>query len=60
MRLGRFREVTLLQVTPEELLNHMSAQMARTTVGSDKELFLYEARARHGLLDGRSASELGI
>jgi hypothetical protein len=43
MRLGRFREVTLLQVTPEELLNHMSAQMARTTVGSDKELFLYEA-----------------
>ena len=39
----RFREVTFLQVTLEELLDHMTAHMARATVGSEKELFLYEA-----------------
>jgi hypothetical protein len=43
LRLHRFREVTLLQVTPGELLDHLTAHMARATVGSDKELFLYEA-----------------
>jgi hypothetical protein len=43
LRLARFREVTLLQVTPKELLDEMTAHMARATVGGDKELFLYEA-----------------
>jgi len=43
LRLGRYREITLLVVTPAELLDHMLAHMARAPVRGDKELFLYEA-----------------
>ena len=42
-RLTRFREVTFLAVTPEKLLAHMRTHMARSLVGSEKELFLDEA-----------------
>jgi hypothetical protein len=43
LRFNRFRELTFFQMTPEGLLDHMSAQLARVPVGSDKALFLYEA-----------------
>jgi hypothetical protein len=43
LRLARFRENTFFQVTPEEMLEHVIAHMARLPAGSDKELFLYEA-----------------
>jgi predicted NACHT family NTPase len=43
LRLARFREVTLLTLTSAELLVHMRTHMARVPVGSEKELFLYEA-----------------
>jgi hypothetical protein len=43
LKLARFREITLQQVTPAELLAHMRTHLARAPAGSDKELFLFEA-----------------
>jgi hypothetical protein len=57
LRLQRFREATFLQVTTAELLDHLTAHMARATVGSDKELFLYEAALSTTLsMDGPQAT----
>jgi predicted NACHT family NTPase len=43
LRLNRFRELTFFLLTPKQLHDHMITCMRRTAVGSDKELFLYEA-----------------
>ena len=43
LRLARFREVTLFGISPAELLAHIRTHLARSPVGSEKELFLYQA-----------------
>jgi predicted NACHT family NTPase len=59
LRLTRFREVTFFQVTPEEMLEAMLAHMTRSSDGSDKELFLYEASfAMNYSMDGPRAQTL--
>jgi hypothetical protein len=55
-RLARFLENTFFQVTPEEMLAHMTAHMGRVAAGSRKELFLYEAAlAMSFSMDGQHA-----
>jgi hypothetical protein len=43
LHLARFREVTLLEVAPVELLDRLMAHMERVPAGSDNELFYFEA-----------------
>jgi hypothetical protein len=43
LRLSRFREITLLTVTSEELFTHIMTHMTRAETGGEKELFFYEA-----------------
>jgi hypothetical protein len=43
LRLARFRHVTLGAVVPAKLLGYARTHMLRSPIGSEKELFLYQA-----------------